>query len=293
LERVLAQKSELPLGNDAPVAPGEQRGRERLKGAFLIDIGRIRPDPAQPRRNLQDESLRELAASITRLGVVQAISVRYMAQDDVYQIISGERRFQATKLAGLPSIPCIVTNPEEDQILVRQIVENWQRAQLHPFEIADALAQLRDAKGYSQRKLAEQTGKPEAEISKFLKLLDLDPPVQNEARADTTGTLSFRHLYNVARLEPTEQAAIVSAVREQRLSATDTEKLVRKTIERRTAAPKRGAPVTRVQYVTTKAKVVLTFRKQTVTNDEILAALDEAREKAAGTKESLNIVRRK
>lgn len=281
----------MPLGNDAPLSPGEQRGRERLKGAFLIDIGRIRPDPSQPRRNVRDESLQELAASITRLGVVQAISVRYIPSDDIYQIISGERRYQASKLAGLPSIPCIVTNPDEDQILVRQIVENWQRAQLHPFEIADALAQLRDAKGYSQKKLAEETGKPEPEISKFLKLLDLDPAVQKDARADATGTLSFRHLYNVARLESTEQAAIVSAVREQRLSAVDTEKLVRKTIERRSVAPKRGSPVTRVQYVTTKAKVTLIFRKQQVSQDDILAALDEAREKASPIKERLNIER--
>lgn len=292
MERVLAQKSELPLGNDAPAAPGEQRGRERLKGAFLIDISRIRPDPAQPRRNIQDESLQELAASILKLGVVQAISVRYIAEDDMYQIISGERRYQATKLAGLTSIPCIVTNPEEDQILVRQIVENWQRAQLHPFEIADALAQLRDSQGYTQKKLAEETGKPEPEISKFLKLLDLDPAVQKDARADTTGTLSFRHLYNVARLEPTEQGPVVMAIREQRLTSTDTEKLVRKTIEHRTAAPKRGAPVTRVQYVTAKAKIVLTFRKQHVSPAEILAALDEARLKADPTKSALNIERR-
>jgi len=151
------------------------------------------------------------------------------------------REYQASKLAELPSIPCIVSNPEEDQILVRQIVENWERAQLHPFEIADALAQLRDDKGYTQKKLAEETGKPEAEISKFLKLLDLDPAVQRDARADTTGTLSFRHLYNVARLETSEQAAIVSAVREQRLTATDTEKSVRKSIERRATTAKRGA----------------------------------------------------
>lgn len=224
---------------------------------------------------------------------MQAISVRYIAADDVYQIISGERRYQATKLAGLPNIPCIVTNPEEREILVRQIVENWQRAQLHPFEIADSLGQLRDTNNYNQRQLAEQIGKSEPEVSKFLKLLDLAPDVQKAARADPTGVLSFKHLYQIARAEPAEQAALVETVREQRLSAVDTEKLVRKAIERRTAGPKRGAPITRVQYVTTKAKVVLTFRKQTVTNQEILAALDEARDKAAPTKTKLNIERRK
>jgi ParB family chromosome partitioning protein len=281
----------LPLGSNAPAAPGEQRGRERLKGAFLIELDRIRPDPAQPRRNVQDETLPELAASITRLGVVQAISVRYMADDDIYQIISGERRFQATKLAGLPSIPCIVTNPEESDILVQQIVENWQRAALHPFEIADALAQLRDNNKYTQKRLAEETGKSEGEVSKLLRLLELSPAVQKEARADPSGTLSFKHLYQIARLGTEEQTVVASSARQQRLTAEETEVLVRKTIERRTTAPKRGAPVTRVQYVTTKAKIVLTFRKQQVSQAEILAALDEARAKADPTKASLNIER--
>lgn len=292
LRRVLAQPSELPLGNDAPAAPGEQRGRERLKGAFVIDLDRIRPDPAQPRRAVQNAALDELAASIRRLGIIQAINVRYLAEEDVYQIISGERRFHAGKLAGLSSIPCIVTNPEESEVLVRQIAENWQRAALHPFDLADSLAQLRDTHRLTQRQLAERIGKPEGEVSKYLKLLELAPDVQKEARADPSGVLSFRHLYQIARVEPAEQAAIVAAVREQRLSAVDTEKLVRKTIERRTAAPKRGAPVTRVQYVTAKAKIVITFRKQTVTNDEILAALDEAREKARPLEKRLNIERK-
>lgn len=288
---MLAQRSALPLGSEAPAAPGQQRGRERLKGAFVIDLDRIRPDPAQPRRAVQDASLQELAASIQRLGVVQAISVRYLAQDDVYQIISGERRYQAARLAGLTAIPCLVTDPEEREILVRQIVENWQRAQLHPFEIADALAQLRDANGFTQKQLAQETGKPEPEISKFLKLLDLDAAVQQAARADPTGVLSFRHLYNLARLPADAQPAAAAAVREQRLSAVQTEMLVRRAIERRTAAPQRGAPVTRVQYVTAKAKLVITFRKQSVTNDEILAALDEAREKARPLEQRLNIER--
>jgi ParB family chromosome partitioning protein len=281
----------LPLGNDTPPAPGAQRGRQRLGGAYFIDLDRIRPDPAQPRRAVQDEALHELAASIRRLGVIQAISVRYIAADDIHQIISGERRFQAAKLAGLSAIPCIVTNPEDREILVRQIVENWQRAALHPFEIADSLGQLRDENKFTQRQLAEQVGKSEPEVSKFLKLLELAPDVQKQARADPSGVLSFKHLYHIARADAADQSAIVETVRDQRLSAVDTEKLVRKTNERRTATPKRGAPVTRVQYITTKAKVTLIFRKQSVTNEEIVAALDEAREKAAPTKQKLNIER--
>lgn len=271
---------------------GEQAGRERIKG-YAIDLERIRPDPTQPRRVLHDEALKELAASIRRLGIVQAISVRYIPSDDIYQIISGERRYQAAKLAGLPAIPCIVDDPADGEVLVRQVVENWHRSALHPFEIADALGQLRDTRGFSQKKIAEETGKSESDVSMFLKLLELTPAVQKEARNDPTAVLSFKHLYQIARLAPDDQVAIADAARHQRLSAADTAVLVRRTIQKRTAAPKRGAPVTRVQYVTTKARVIITFRKQAVTNEEILAALDEARDKAAPTKQRLNIERRK
>ena len=224
---------------------------------------------------------------------MQAITVRYIVAEDMHEIISGQRRFEASKLAGLTAIPCIVTNPEDREILVRQVVENWQRAALHPFEVADALGQLRDTNRYTQRQLADQIGKSEGEVSKFLSLLDLAPEVQKEAREDPTGVHSFKHLYQLSRADPADQPAIAAAIREQGLSAAQVEQLVRKTNQRRTAAPKRGAPVTRVQYITTKAKVMLTFRKQSVTNEEILAALDEARDKAKPIKEKLNIERAK
>jgi ParB family chromosome partitioning protein len=280
LERTLNLAPQLPLGSEAPAVPSEQRGRRQLKGAFSIELARIRPDPAQPRKDFNDESLEELTTSIRRHGVIQPISVRYLSTEETYQIISGERRYQATKLAGLTTIPCIIHDPQQREILVRQIVENWQRAQLHPFEIADALAQLRDTNKFTQKQLADETGKPAAEISKFLKLLELAPAVQKETRADTTGILSFRHLYNIARLEPQEQEATAIAVREQGLSAVATEQLVRKTIERRTTSPKRGAPVTKIELLTDKAKVTLLFRKQAPDRRDILTALDEARKKA-------------
>lgn len=215
-----------------------------------------------------------------------------MQKADIYQIISGERRYHAAKRAGLTEIPCWIQEPKDEEILIRQVVENWQRAQLHPFEIADALAQLRDTNGYSQRKLAAETGKQEAEISKLLKLLELAPEVQKEARADPTGALSFKHLYHIARLSDDDQAAVFTAVQTQHLTAVQTQQLVRKTIERRTTGPKRGAPVTKIEYVTTKARVTLWFRK-TVEKADILQALDEAREKAKGTMDSLNIQRPK
>jgi ParB family chromosome partitioning protein len=257
----------------------------------LIELSRIHPDPMQPRRNLEESALRELVESVKRLGILQPISVRYMADADQYQIISGERRFQAATLAGLSEIPCWVQSPEEREILVRQIVENWQRAELHPFELADSLAALRDTNGYSQKQIAELTGKSEGEISKLLKLLTLAPDVQLAARSDSTGTLSRRHLYAVSRLSQEEQVIVATTVQDQSLTAEDTEAMVSKKLSRQTKMPKRGAPVTRVQYVTAKARIVLTFRKQSVTPADIMAALDEARAKADPAKRDLNIER--
>ncbi len=282
----------MPFAADS-ATPAEFRGRRQLKGAFAIELDRIRPDPTQPRQHVEDDSLDALASSLRRHGVIPAISGRSLAENDIYQSSRGERRYRAARLAGLTAIPCVIHDPDRDQVLVRQIVENWQRAQLHPFEIADALNQLRETNRLSQKELAEATGKPEAEISKFLKLVELDPAIQKEARNDPTGVLSFRHLYNLARLEPAHQVAIASAVREQRLSAIDTELLVSKHIERRTARPRRGSTVTKIEYATAKAKVVLTFRKQVVEAADILAALDEARAKAEAKTDTLNIVRAK
>ena len=265
----------------------------RLKGAATIELARIRPDPDQPRKRVTTESVQELADSIRRYGVIQPISVRYLAAEDVYQIISGERRFRASKLAGLTAIPCVIHQPEDRDVQARQIVENWHRAQLHPFEIADSLAAMRDAHKYSQKQLAEVTGKREAEISKFLKLLELSPAVQKEGRNDPTGTLSFRHLYNIARLEPTEQAAMVTTVQGQKLTADATERRVKEQLARRHGAMRRGRPVTKVEYVTKKAKLTIVFRQQTVERKDILDALKESRDIASGKGNKLNIVRGK
>lgn len=269
------------------------QGRRRLNGAFFIELARIRPDPSQPRRVLDQAALQELTASIIKLGVLQPIAVRYIAADDMYQIISGERRYQAALAAGLTELPCWVQDPEDSEILLRQVVENWQRADLHPFELADSLVRLRDANGYSQKQLAAATGKSEGEISKLLNLLELAPSVQKEARDDATGILSRRHLYAVSRLAMHEQEDVVMVVKQKNLTAADTEHLVGRHIARKSQSRKRGAPVTRVQFSTPLANIIVTFRRQSPTTDEIVAALDAAKAQALDTAMPLNIIRPK
>jgi ParB family chromosome partitioning protein len=252
-------------------------GRRRLGGAFAIARDRIRPDPAQPRRRFDTEAQQELNASVKRLGVLQPITVRYVDTENVYRIITGERRYHAACEAGIAEIPCWAQSPREDEVLLHQIVENWQRLDMHPYDLADALARLRDANSYSQRDLARETGKSEGEISKLLALLDLDPAVQKVARDDQNGRISRRHLYAIRALPAERQLSLLRRAQQEAITAVDMEQLAAKESECSANHRRRGAPVSHHRYSTSQATLSLTFRKRDVTTEDILAALDEAR----------------
>ena len=285
-ERAFGKRQPLALLPDGGIPP-EWEGRRSLAGAFFIKIERIRPDPDQPRKILDPESLRELTDSIRTLGILQPITVRFVPADGMYQILTGERRYLAAKEAGLAEIPCWEQTPADRQVLVRQVVENWQRADLHPFDLADTLMQLRDVLGYSQKEIAKLTGKPESEISKILKLLKLRRSIQQQYRSDKSGTLSRRHLENIAMMPEDEQEAFHERVTEESLTAKETERIVQQTLERRHGQQTLGAPKsTRRQFVTPKGTVIVVLRKRHPGTADILEVLDLARrqlkEDAAG-----------
>lgn len=252
-------------------------GRRRLSGAFLIDINRIEPDPDQPRRRIDPSHLEELTKSVKRLGVLQPITVRYIEEKDSYRIIAGECRYTASKQAGMKELPCWVKNPKADEVLLEQIVENWQRQDLDPFDLADSLAILRDANKLTQQDLVERTGKSKGEVSKLLSILSLDPQVQRDARDDTTGRITKRHLYSLSRIPAQKQLEVLKRVRRDELSATDTERLVLRMQGSRDKPKKRGAPVTTRRFATKDATVVLTYRKKDVSDTDLLTTLREVR----------------
>jgi len=200
-----------------------------------------------------------------------------MERDGIYQIIAGERRYQAACEAGLPEIPCWVQNPKENEVLLHQIVENWQRLDMHPYDLADALARLRDANGYSQQDLARETGKSRGDISKLLALLDLDPTVQKIAREDTAGRFTRRHLYAMRSLPAAEQRTLIERARTETVSAEQMEELASERGQALRGRRRRGAPVSHHRFSTSQALVSVTFRKKDVTTRDIIAALDEAR----------------
>jgi ParB family chromosome partitioning protein len=255
-------------------------GRQRLAGAFSIQVDRVCPDPTQPRRELDSEAHRQLTDSVCRYGIMQPIAIRYLADEDVYQIISGERRYRAALAAGLAEVPCWIQTPREEEILVRQVVENWQRSDLNPFELADALARIRDMQGVSQEALAKLTGKPKSEISRLLALLTIGPEAQGLAR--NSPDLGKRQLYAIARAEPETQTTLIRQIQEQSLTASETEALAKKTQRTPSGSRQRGAPTTHRRFRTSQASVLVTFRKRHVENADILAALDEVQNQLNG-----------
>lgn len=142
-----------------------------------IEIEKIFANPNQPRRDFNEEALRELADSIMELGVIQPITLRKM-EDDTYQIIAGERRFRASQLAGKTTIPAYILKADDEDTMEMALIENIQREDLNPLEIALAYQQLIEQHSLSQEQLSKRVGKGRATIANFLRLLKLPGTIQ-------------------------------------------------------------------------------------------------------------------
>lgn len=161
-----------------------------------VPLQRLRPRPGQPRRHFDEESLRELAASLGRLGQLQPILVRPVpGEAGTYEIVAGERRWRAATLAGLPALQAIVSDGDPDEVA---LVENLQRVDLSPVEEARALKGLMDGHGYTQEQAAHVVGKTQAAVSQALRVLSLPADILDEAER-RPGLASRSALLEVAR----------------------------------------------------------------------------------------------
>jgi ParB family chromosome partitioning protein len=198
--------------------------------AAIVDVAlaRITPNPYQPRRRMDDAGLEDLAASIREHGVLQPVLVTETI--DGYQLVAGERRVRASRLAGLERIPALVRQLADRDQLEVALVENVQRADLDPIDEALAYRQLIDEFGLTQEHVAERVGKARATIANTLRLLDLHPDVQ-AAIAD--GRLTEGHGRALGGLGVEGQAHVLGTVIGQGLSVRQTEELVRRLREPR------------------------------------------------------------
>ena len=246
----------------------------------MIELNRIDPDPDQPRRSFDSQHIIELAASISKFGVLQPISVRLDTETDRYRIIAGECRFQACKQAGLNEIPCWVRSPEQNEILLQQIVENWQRSDLNAYELADSLGRLRDANGYTQVQLAEYTGKSKGEISKILSLLEIDPEIQQIVRQDPSGAVTRRHLYAMRNFPAARQLKLIPGIQEGRYTAEAIERISQHHARKKNE-PGGIKPWQHRTFKTRHAIVKFQIHKPEVSDEDLLEAIREVKRQIA------------
>lgn len=189
-----------------------------------LDIDAIEVNPFQPRSNFNDEALQELASSIRELGVIQPITVRKI-QFNKYQLVSGERRYRASKLVGLTTIPSYIRIANDQESLEMALVENIQRQDLDPIEIALSYQRLIDEIELTQEKLSDRVGKKRSTIANYLRLLRLDPIIQTGMRDGFISMGHGRALVNVNKKE--DQIAIYEKIIGNNLSVRETETLVK------------------------------------------------------------------
>ena len=189
-----------------------------------LELDSIEVNPFQPRSNFNDEALKELASSIRELGIIQPITVRKL-DFNKYQLVSGERRYRASKLVGLETIPAYIRIANDQESLEMALVENIQRQDLDPIEIALSYQRLIDEIQLTQEKMSDRVGKKRSTITNYLRLLKLDPIIQTGMR---DGFLSMGHgraLVNVEKKK--NQLALYEHILEEKLSVRQTEQLVK------------------------------------------------------------------
>ncbi len=193
-------------------------------GVNEIDINIIEVNPFQPRTDFNQEALNELAESIKAQGIIQPITVRKL-NDNAFQLISGERRLQASKIAGLEKIPSFIRKADDQQMLEMALIENIQRENLNSIEVALSYQRLIAECDLKQEELAKRVGKNRATVNNYLRLLKLPPDIQIALR---DGKLSMGHARTLINIENVDlQLNIFNKIVEEELSVRKAEELVR------------------------------------------------------------------
>lgn len=203
----------------------EDKNADKVVGNIIeLDIEAIEINPFQPRSNFNSESLQELSKSIRELGIIQPITVRKI-DFNKYQLISGERRLRASKIAGLTTIPAYIRIANDNDSLTMALVENIQRHDLDPIEIALSYQRLIDEIQLTQEQMSERVGKKRSTITNYLRLLKLDPIIQTGIR---DGFISMGHGRAIINIEDLDvQTDIYQKIVMQNLSVRETETLVK------------------------------------------------------------------
>ena len=207
----------------------------RKESVFNIEIGKIKPNPQQPRQEFNGENLKELADSIREHGILQPLLVVKIEKPTKrgrkveYQLVAGERRWRAAKIVGLTYAPVIIRDDSERQKLEIALVENLQREDLNPIEAALAFKQLRDEFGLKQEEVAKRVGRSRVAVANYLRLLNLPAKIQ---AVISQGKISAGHGKAVLIAKPQNQIALVQEIVKNNLSVREAEDRARKVAAR-------------------------------------------------------------
>ena len=221
------KRNALGRGLDSLISMGDIQ-TEGSSAINEIDISLIHPNPEQPRLTFDDETLSELAASIRELGIVQPLSLRETG-NGTYQIIAGERRWRAAKIAGLKALPAYIRRASDSEITEMALIENIQREDLNAIEIALAFKKLIDGYNLTQERLSERLGKKRATIANHLRLLKLPAEIQLGLRDRKLDMGHARALLSVT--DPKQQLRLYNLIIKEGLSVRRVEELVKKLLE--------------------------------------------------------------
>lgn len=234
------KKNALGRGLGALLEDSNSESNKNLESSSIgsmnaINLDQIEVNPFQPRTHFDRVALEELAASIKLQGIIQPITVRKLSEGE-YQLISGERRFQASKIAGLTSIPAYVRTADDQQMLEMAIIENIQRENLNAIEIALSYQRLLSECKIKQEELGERVGKNRTTVNNYLRLLKLPPDIQAGLRDNKISMGHARALINIEDVD--KQLRIYKQAVEEELSVRKVEQLVRDLITPKEEKPK-------------------------------------------------------
>lgn len=225
------------LQDSSKINSASDKNADKVVGNIIeLELDLIDVNPFQPRTYFDEEALRELASSIRELGVIQPITVRKLAGNK-FQLVSGERRFRASKLIGNKTVPAYIRLANDQEMLEMALVENIQRKNLDPIEVALSYQRLIDEIQLTQEELSTRVGKKRSTVTNYLRLLKLDPILQTGMR---DGFISMGHGRAMINVDNTEdQLAIYEKILQEKLSVRQTEDLVKNLKSGTVAKPKK------------------------------------------------------
>lgn len=221
----MSKKNALGRGLDALITIPSEDETNGSSSINEVELSKIVANPAQPRQDFDQEALQELATSIQTMGLIQPITLREL-DNGTYQIIAGERRYRASILAGLNSVPAYIKRASDDEVMEMALVENIQRQDLNSIEIALAYQKMIDTLSLTQEQLSDRIGKKRATVTNYLRLLKLPAEVQLGVKDKKIDMGHARALISLAN--PVDQLAVYNEIVEKSLSVRDVEAAVRK-----------------------------------------------------------------